>query len=153
MKRPIGLNHLLEITFFAPNLIQLGETPYGKRIIANIDGGHFEGPNLKGTVQGPGGDWLLIRQDNSVQMDVRVSLLTDDNEIIFLSYQGIRVGEQEVLNRLQSGKKVNPTEYYMRTLCRFETGSKKYAWLNSILAAGTGERYPDYVMYDIYEIT
>ena len=38
MRRPIGLNHLLEITFFAPNLIQLGETPYGKRVIANIDG-------------------------------------------------------------------------------------------------------------------
>lgn len=51
MERSIGLDFLFTITFFAPKLDIVGDTPHGKRIIANVDGGHFEGPNIKGTVQ------------------------------------------------------------------------------------------------------
>ena len=152
MKRSIGLDYLFTITFFAPKLDVVGDTPYGKRIIANVDGGHFEGPNIKGTVQPPAGDWLLIRADNSVQMDVRVSLVTDDNTLIYMSYQGLRVGQQSVLDRLAAGKDVDPKEYYMRTICRFETADENYDWLNQLLAAGTGQRFPDRVVYDVHQI-
>ena len=58
LERSIGLDFLFTITFFAPRLDIVGNTPYGKRILANVDGGHFEGPNIKGTVQPPAGDWL-----------------------------------------------------------------------------------------------
>lgn len=58
MERSIGLDFLFTITLFAPKLDIVGDTPYGKRIIANVDGGHFEGPNIKGTVQPPAGDSL-----------------------------------------------------------------------------------------------
>ncbi|SVC53464.1 uncharacterized protein METZ01_LOCUS306318 [marine metagenome] len=92
MERSIGFDFLFTITFFAPKLDIVGDTPYGKRIIANVDGGHFEGPNIKGTVQPPAGDWLLIRADNSVRLDVRVSLVTDDITLIYMSYQGLRTG-------------------------------------------------------------
>ena len=94
MERSIGLDFLFTITFFAPKLDIVGDTPHGKRFIANVDGGHFEGPNIKGTVQAPAGDWLLIRADNSVQLDVRVSLVTDDNTLVYMRYQGLRVGPQ-----------------------------------------------------------
>ena len=60
-ERSIGLDFLFTITFFAPKLVIVGDTPHGKRIIANVDGGHFEGPNIEGTVQPPAGDWLLTR--------------------------------------------------------------------------------------------
>jgi len=153
MERPIGLDYLFTITFFAPKLNSVGDTPYGKRIIANVDGGHFEGPNIRGTVQSPAGDWLLIRADNSVQLDVRVSLITHDDVLIYMSYQGLRVGDQSVLDRLAAGDNVQPSEYYMRTTCRFETGQGKYDWLNSLLAIGTGQRFPDRVVYDIHQIT
>ncbi len=83
--------------FLPLDSILLATLPYGKRIIANVDGGHFEGPNIKGTVQPPASDWLLIRADNSVQLDVRVSLVADDNALIYMSYQGLRAGQQSVL--------------------------------------------------------
>ena len=51
MERSIGLDFLFTITFFAPRLDIVGDTPYGKQIIANLDGGHCEGPNIKGTGQ------------------------------------------------------------------------------------------------------
>ena len=93
--------------------ILLATLPYGKRIIANVDGGHFDGPNIKGTVQPPAADCLLIRADNSVQLAVRVSLVTDDNTLIYMSYQGLRAGQQSVLDRLAAGEDVDPREYYM----------------------------------------
>ena len=153
MGRMIGLEFLFTITFIAPTLKPLGDTPYGQRIIVNVDGGHFEGPRLNGTVQSPAGDWLLIRGDNSVQLDVRVSLLTNDGALIYMSYQGLRVGKQSVLDRLSAGKEVDPSEYYMRIICKFETGKGEYEWLNQLLAIGTGQRFPDRVVYDIHQIT
>ena len=152
MERPIGLEHLFTITFFAPNLNPIGDTPHGKRFLANVDGGHFQGPRMKGTVHAPAGDWLLIRNDNSVQLDVRCSLVTDDDVRIFMSYQGLRVGEQSVLDRMAAGEEVDPNEYYMRTICRFETGDEKYYWLNHLLAVGTGQRFPERVVYDVHQI-
>ena len=65
MERPINLDYLFTITLNAPKLNHVGDTPHGKRVIANVSGGHFEGPKLVGTVEAPAGDWLLIRSDNS----------------------------------------------------------------------------------------
>ena len=113
MERSIGLDFLFTITLFAPKLNIVGDTPHGKRIIANVDGEYFEEPNTKETVQPPAGDWLLIRADNSVQLDVRVSLVTDDNTLIYMSYQGLRAGQQSVLDRLAAGEVVDPGEYYL----------------------------------------
>jgi hypothetical protein len=113
----------------------LATLPYGKRIIANVDSGHFEGPNIKETVQPPAGDCLLIRADNPVQLGVRVSLVTDDNTLIYTNYQGLRAGQQSVLDRLAAGEDVDSREYYMRTICKFETADGKYDWLNQLLAA------------------
>ena len=124
--------------FLPLDSILLATLPYGKRIIANVDGGYFEEPNIKGTFQPPAGNWLLIQTDNSVQLDVRVSLVTDDNTLIYMSYQGLRAGQQSVLDRLAAGEDVDPREYYMRTICKFETADGKYDWLNQLLAAGTG---------------
>jgi len=152
MKRSIGLDYLFTITLFAPKLDLVGDTPLGKRIIANVDGGKFEGPKIKGTVQAPAGDWLLIRADNSVQLDVRLSLLTDDETLVYMSYHGLRVGKQSVLDRLAAGDHVNPSEYYMRISCKFETEDGSYGWLNNLLAIGTGQRFPDSVVYDIHQI-
>ena len=138
--------------FLPLDSILLATLPYGKRIIANVDGGHFEGTNIKGTVQPLACDWLLIRADNSVQLAVRVSLITDDNTLIYMSYRGFRAGQQSVLDRLAAGEDVDPREYYMRTICKFETADGKYDWLNQLLAAGTGQRFPDLVVYDIHQI-
>ena len=89
----------------------LATLPYGKQIIANVDGGHFEGPNIKGTVQPPAGNWLLIQADNSVQLDARVSLVRGDNTLIYMNYQGLRAGQQSVLDCLAAGEDVDPREY------------------------------------------
>ena len=53
---------------------------------APLTGGHFEGPRLRGTVL-PGGsaDWLLLRADGVLEMDLRATLRTDDGALISMT--------------------------------------------------------------------
>jgi len=41
---------LFKLTLEVPPILVLGETPYGNRRIAQVVGGSFEGPKLKGRV-------------------------------------------------------------------------------------------------------
>ena len=84
---------LFEIWLSVPQIIDLGDTPLGRRRIAVVAGGTFEGERLRGTVMpAPGGDWLLQRPDGVTVLDVRVLLRTHDGEHIAMSYRGVRHG-------------------------------------------------------------
>ncbi len=133
-------------------LQMVGPTPIGERRIAKVTGGTFEGPELKGTILPGGGDWLLLRADGSLQLDVRATLKTDDDALIYMTYRGYRHGPAEVMERLNKGEAVDPSEYYFRVAPFFETGAEKYAWLNRIVAVGTGHRLPSGPVYEIYQI-
>lgn len=113
----------------------LGKTPLGDRRVAVVEGGSFEGPKLKGTVLKGGSDWLISRPDGALQLDVRLTLKTHDGHLIGMIYRGYRHGPAVVMDRLNRGEKVDPSEYYFTTPF-FETSSEKYGWLNRIVAIG-----------------
>jgi hypothetical protein len=48
------------------------------RVVVPVAGGVFDGPQIKATVVGPSGDWILGRPDGSSLLDVRIVLQTDD---------------------------------------------------------------------------
>jgi hypothetical protein len=131
---------------------EIGETPRGNRRFFGVTGGSFEGPRLRGEVLPEGGDWLLVRPDGVVELDVRATLRTDDGALIYFRHRGIRRAAPEVQARLARGEVVDPSEYYFRIIPSFETSAPRYAWLNSIFAVGIGERLPDGVSYTIFEI-
>jgi len=116
----------------------LGETPYGNRRIFHFDGGSFEGPKLKGKVLPGGGGSSLIRRDEVLEVDVRLSLETEDMHQISMAWKGLRHGPKEVMDRLYRGEIVDPRSYYFRTTPYFETSSEKYGWMNRICAIATG---------------
>ena len=116
----------------------LGNTPYGVRRIARLNTGSFEGPKLKGTVLPGGGGWMLIRRDDVLEVEVRLTLETDDKQQIYMNWKGLRHGPKEVIDRLYRGETVDPTSYYFRTTPYFETSSEKYNWLNRTCSIGTG---------------
>jgi len=131
----------------------LGVTPLGDRRIVTVTSGTFEGPKLKGNVvPNSGGDWLLFRSDGVVQLDVRVTLQTDDDALIYLAYRGVRDASPEVAERLARGDAVDPSEYYFRTTPYFETASEKYGWLNRIIAVAIGDRRATGPCYRVYKI-
>jgi hypothetical protein len=118
----------------------LGDTPYGSRRIFRFDTGSFEGPKLKGTVLPGGGGWSLLRRDDVLEFETRLTLETDDKAQIYMSWKGFRHGPKEVIDRLNRGESVDPGTYYFRATPYFETGSEKYAWMNRICSIATGSR-------------
>src|SRR5262249_8687896 len=100
----------------------IGAVPLGTRRIAPLSGGGVEGPRLRGTVL-PGGsaDWLLLRSDGVLELDLRATLLTDDGGLISMRSFGLRQGPPEVIAAIARGEAVDPATYYFRTTPRFET--------------------------------
>ena len=130
----------------------LGLTPLGRRRIVRVTGGTFEGPRLRGTVLPGGGDWLVERADGVRQLDVRITLRTDDDALIYAHYPGLFHAPREVMDRLARGEPVEPSAYYFRTAPLFETAAEKYAWLNRVLAIGVGRRTTRQVSYTVYAV-
>ena len=99
-----------------------------------------------------GGDWLLLRSDAVLELDLRIMLETDDGALIHMSFQGLRHGPADVIAALGRGEVVDPASYYFRTVPRFETSTEKYAFLNRIITVSVGETRPDGAVHRIEEI-
>jgi hypothetical protein len=110
--------------------------PTGTRVIVDASSGTFDGDRLRGTVHGPGGDWLTVRSDGNMHLDVRLVLRTDDGADVYMAYEGIGKGGVE----------------HITTLVQFQTGAEQYAWLNGIVAVGRGASGDGFVTYDVYEV-
>jgi hypothetical protein len=145
--------HLFTLTMKLPPTMELGDTPAGRRRVFTVSVGQFVGDRLRGEVlPQAGSDLLLVRQDGSSQQDVRLILRTDDGDLILMTYRGIRHASEEVNARIARGERVPASDYYLRTAPFFETSSAKYAWLNKIVSVAVGERQPDGVSYEVFEI-
>lgn len=121
-----------------PTIIQGG--PQGSRFIVSVPGGTFEGPKLKGTIVAhSGGDWVTLRPDGSMKLDVRLTLQTEDGAHILVTYTGIGARGAD-----------GTTKVYSTPL--FETGAEKYAWLNNVQAVGVGTTTPGGVTYEVYAL-
>jgi hypothetical protein len=117
----------------------IGAGPHGTRITFPINGGSFEGDRLRGRVLAGGNDWTVRRSDGVLELDLRVTLETDDGALIHMTFEGVR----------DDGAAGAP---YVRTLPRFETAEPKYSFLNRLLAVGTGEIRTDGPVHVIDEI-
>jgi hypothetical protein len=143
---------LMTVRILAAPRQKIGAIPHGMRSIVPVIGGDFEGPRLRGKVTPGGGDWLLLRSDAVLELDLRVTLETDDRALIHMSFQGLRHGPADVIAALGRGEVVDPASYYFRTVPRFETSAEKYAFLNRIITVSVGETRPDGAVHRIEEI-
>jgi Protein of unknown function (DUF3237) len=131
---------------------RVGTVPQGTRVIALIGGGHFEGPRLRGKVLAGGADWTLLRGDGVLELDLRLTLETDDGALIHATSFGLRHGPPDVIAAISRGESVDPSTYYFRTTPRFETGHPKYAFLNRLLAVSSGDRRAEGPIYTVDEV-
>jgi glucuronate isomerase len=116
--------------------VEIGVTPHGALSIFPVTGGTFEGERLRGKVLAGGGDWVAARADGMFDLDLRVTLQTDDGAFIHMTFTGVR----------------DDANYYLRTLPRFETAAPQCAFLNRLLAVGIGEVRPEGPVHAIEEI-
>lgn len=133
----LPVEHLFTLTITADlgASYQIRTGPAGRRIVAGITGGTFEGPKLKGTVAAStGADWVTVRPDKSLRIDVRLILVTDDDVPIYMYYGGLLIDGQA------------------RTAPYFEVADDRYSWLNNVQAVGVGTVGPDGPTYEIYAL-
>lgn len=117
----------------------IGPGPRGTRITYPITGGSFEGDRLRGRVLPGGDDWTVRRPDGVVELDLRITLETDDGALIHMTFEGIR-------------DDAAPGAPYFRTLPRFETAAPRYSFVNRLVAVGTGEVRADGPVHVIEEL-
>src|SRR5438128_990425 len=86
---------------------EIGSTPRGALSIFPVAGGSFEGERLRGKVLAGGGDWVTSKGDGTFELDLRVTLETDDGAFIHMTFTGVR----------------DDANHYFRTLPHFETAA------------------------------
>ncbi len=133
-------------------LLIVGAPPGPYRRIGVVPGGSFEGTRLSGDVLDGGCNWQTVRQDGTTTLNVRLVLTTNDDALICMTYQGVRHGPPEVVERIERGEVVDPTSYYFRINPLFETAAAKYDWINRVVAIGIGHRRADGPIYSVFEV-
>jgi predicted ester cyclase len=151
----IGTAHLLDVAVDLARPLDLGDGPIGQRVLYGAAGGTFEGPRLRGEVVPGGGDWALFRRDGVMDLDVRLTLRTDDGALVHMTYGGRLVVPREESPAMADPARrhqVAPDRYYFRTNPLFETGAERYAWLNDIVCVGSGRLTEGGVAYSVSEV-
>jgi Protein of unknown function (DUF3237) len=136
MSVPIRFRPLMVLRLATSARQDIGSTPQGTLTIFPVVGGSFEGERLRGKVLAGGGDWVTAHGDGTVTLDLRVTLETDDESLIHMTFSGVR----------------DDMNHYFRTVSRFETAALKYEFLNRLLAVGIGEIRPEGPVHLIEEI-
>src|SRR2546430_3747690 len=150
--RPMTSRRLMTLQVVVPPPQRLGAVPHGTRVIAPITSGTFEGPRLRGRVLPGGGDWTLLRSDAVLELDLRITLETDDGALISMTSFGLRHGPPEVLAALARGESVDPSPYYFRTPPRIQTSAPQHEFLNRFIAIASCDRRATGPIYTIEEI-
>jgi hypothetical protein len=145
----LTLIYRLEASLGQP--LELGDTARGRRRIVPLTGGTFTGPELNGTlVPGAGADWQTVLPEGTALGDVRYTLRTERDDLLYVQSRGVRHGSPEVLARLAHGEDVDPSEYTFRTSSQIESGAPDLDWLNKGVFIGVGGRQAGGVIYETY---
>ena len=140
----------LNVKIGAPYVV--GETPHGVRRIVPIIGGTVDGPGLKGEILNNGADWQIVRKDGVAEVEAHYEFKTDDGVIIYIKNVGLRVATPEVAARIGRGEQVSPSEYYFRSVPKFEAPPGKYDWLNNAIFICTAFRNPETVIIQVWKV-
>lgn len=125
-------------------------------LIFNVKGGWVDGPNIKAKLIAPAADWLQILPSGVWRLDVRGSMVTDDNQTIFVSYNGIIAHSEQSAAKMASGAPITHADApYFVTAPTFRTAAEKYGWLNRVQAVGkmvqlSTDPAQSFVRYDIF---
>jgi hypothetical protein len=146
----LKLEPLMNIHIGLKEPLPIGRGPFGARFIGDISGGSFEGIRLRGAVLQSGGAWILYDPEGVRHVEARLVLETDDGAYIYVRFLGAASAREESPSPPANGKTEKPADYNFMTL-HFETGSKRYQWMNWLMGVAEGSLSQKEVDYRVYE--
>ena len=146
------LRHVADLTIKLDTIVEMGQGQGGTRRIIPIIGGQVSGPAFSGKIMNVGADWQTIFASGLAELDTRYAFRTDDGAVIEIRNFGYRHGPADVMQKVAAGEDVDPSQYYMRTHARLETGHPDYQWVNNTLFVGVGGRLKSSVMLSLYAV-
>jgi len=150
---PYQLEHICSYSAQLKNPPEvIGPVAEGIRVNFSVLAGEVTGPKIQGTLRPVGGDWLTIRTDGVGILDVRATIETHDQALIYIFYSGVGdLGENGYQNFLQG---VMPPKVPLRVVPRFQCAHPSYKWLNRLQCVNIGEAdlQAFVVRYDVYAL-
>lgn len=148
---PNNLEHICSYTAsLNPEFEVIGPTPDGLKVNLYITGGEITGPKLQGRILPVGADWLTIRPDGVAILDVRATLKSHDDALIYMTYQGVADLGEDGYQRFLDGDPM--LRFPIHTAPRLLTSHPDYLWLNRLqcICVGEGDLTVPMAAYDVY---
>jgi hypothetical protein len=128
------------IATLAP-VIDMGDSPLGKRRMIPITGGTFVGPRLRGKILPGGADRQLVRKDGATLLNALYEMQTDDGAVL------------TILNRVTIDPSAQPP--YARSMVEVTAPAGPHDWLNRRIFVGDLHPLPPErkaVLIRVYEV-
>jgi hypothetical protein len=91
------------------------------------------GTEHQGEIVASAADWLRVMPSGVNRLDVRLTIRTDDGDLIVATYGGaIQFSSKERVDSPGKGQPSKADDRYVITVPTFETKAEKCAWLNAI---------------------
>lgn len=125
------------VTLQPPDMV--ANTFRGRRYVVGLTDGVWEGPGFRAVQRGvAAADWLAIGEDGTAQIDVRMTLRTEEKAFLQVEYQG----------RADWSGGIGSAPGY--TAPRFETDHPDFLWMNSRQFVAKGGMDGSRVRYEVY---
>ena len=125
-------------------------------LIFCVPRGWAEGPKIKATIVQPAADWISALPNGSSRIDVRLTLKTDDDALIYVCYNGVIRHSTTSRERLLRGEVITSNDSYGIITPTFRTSHPNYAWLNATQAIGKVVELKlgdgSFIKYDVFAV-
>jgi hypothetical protein len=147
-----NLEHIFSYTATITLPERIGPVAEGRRVNFYVTGGKVEGPKVNGKLLPVGGDWMTVRTDGVGILDVRATIQTHDDALIYTAYSGVMDLGKNGYEKLPKGEV--PAVVSLQSAPRYYTSHPAYQWLNRIQCVGIGQSDMSRleVSFDIYAI-
>jgi hypothetical protein len=110
-------------------------------VISRDPAGGWVRGKVSGRVLDPSADWVRIIPSDALRLrlDARVTIETDDHEIIYMSYNGRMHCAKETAERFRKGEALKAEDCYLMSAPTFETRSEKYLSLSRFMVHDASE--------------
>ena len=143
---------ILSLDVASDRAANIGVVARGRRTIVPIMGGRFSGTQLSGTVMPGGADWVILRSDGVMEIDVRITLETHSGALIYLAYTGFFSSAHDAMKQLAKGEVLHDSDFNLTVTARAECSDESLAWLNTATIVGVGTQSGFNPTYDFFVV-